>query len=135
MRRRTMLANLGLTTLLATFSLNRANASGGNSDECALKKGEIRHMVIFNLKYEKGTAEALKFLADGKRILSGIPVVNNFEAFEQVSVKNKFTYGFSMRFANKPDYETYSNHSSHVAFVRERWMKEVTDFLEIDFGI
>lgn len=130
-----MLANLGLTTLLGTFSLNRANASGVKSEECALKAGEIRHMVIFNLKYEKGSAEALKFIGDGKRILTGIPVVRNFEVFEQLSKKNSYTYGFSMVFASAGDYDTYSNHSSHVAFVRDRWMKEVTGFLEIDFGL
>ncbi|MBE9518785.1 MAG: Dabb family protein, partial [Bacteroidetes bacterium] len=31
------------------------------------------------------------------------------------------------------DYNTYNQHPDHVAFVQERWLKEVTDFLEIDF--
>lgn len=134
MRRRTMLANIGITALTGTLLPGRAYASAGNNDGCALKKGEIRHMVIFNLKYAKGSAEALKFIEDGQRILTGIPVVRNFEVLEQLSKKNKFSFGFSMVFANSLDYETYSNHSDHVAFVRERWLKEVDDFLEIDFG-
>ena len=50
-----------------------------------------------------------------------------------MSVKNKYQYGFSMVFANQEDYSTYNNHPDHVAFVQDRWMKEVTDFLEIDF--
>ena len=90
-------------------------------------------MVIFNLPYPEGSADADKFLADGIRILSGIPVVRNFQAFKQVSVKNDYQYGFSMVFTNREDYTTYSNHPDHVAFVQDRWLKEVTDFLEIDF--
>jgi hypothetical protein len=31
------------------------------------------------------------------------------------------------------DYTTYNEHPVHVGFVEERWMKEVKDFLEIDF--
>ncbi|NQU52594.1 MAG: Dabb family protein [Bacteroidetes bacterium] len=90
-------------------------------------------MVIFNLPYPKESSKAIKFIQDGTRILTEIPVVQNFQAFNQVSIKNKFQYGFSMVFANPEDYKTYNNHPDHVAFVQDRWMKEVTDFLEIDF--
>jgi hypothetical protein len=38
-----------------------------------------------------------------------------------------------MVFANQADYTTYNNHPDHVAFVQNRWLKEVSDFLEIDF--
>ena len=95
---------------------------------------EIQHMVIFNLPYAEGSVEADKFLEDGTRILTAIPVVNNFQAFHQVSEKNDYQYGFSMVFANQEDYNTYNMHPDHVAFVEERWMKEVTDFLEIDLN-
>jgi hypothetical protein len=103
------------------------------AENCALKKGEVQHMVIFTLSYPKGSAEAQKFIQDGTRILTGIPVVNNFQAFNQVSKKNKYQYGFSMVFANQTDYSIYNNHPDHVAFVQNRWLKEVSDFLEIDF--
>ena len=66
-------------------------------------------------------------------ILTGIPVVRKFQAFNQVSAKNDYQYGFSMVFSNQADYATYNDHPDHVAFVRDRWLKEVTDFLEIDF--
>lgn len=100
---------------------------------CTLKEGEIQHMVIFNLPYAKGSEKAVKFLEDGTRILTAIPVVQNFQAFNQVSKKNKYQYGFSMVFANQTDYTTYNEHPDHVAFVQDRWVKEVSDFLEIDF--
>jgi hypothetical protein len=100
-----------------------------------LKKGEIQHMVIFNLLYKKGSSEANKFLEDGERILSDIRVVQNFQVLRQVSIKNDYDYGFSMIFANKGAYTTYNNHAEHVRFVKERWEKEVTRFLEIDFEI
>ena len=90
-------------------------------------------MVIFNLPYPEGSSDADKFLEDGTRIISGIPVVRNFQAFNQVSLKNDYQYGFSMIFSNQEDYTTYNNHPDHVAFVQDRWLKEVTQFLEIDF--
>ncbi len=110
---------LGILVLLGACSTTTSN--------------EIQHMVIFNLPYAEGSVEAGKFLEDGTRILTAIPVVKNFQAFQQVSEKNDFQYGFSMVFANQEDYNTYNMHPDHVAFVQERWMKEVTDFLEIDF--
>ena len=110
---------LGILVLLGACSTTTSN--------------EIQHMVIFNLPYAEGSVEADKFLEDGTRILTAIPVVKNFQAFRQVSEKNDYQYGFSMVFANQEDYNTYNMHPDHVAFVEERWMKEVTDFLEIDF--
>lgn len=133
MKRRFFLGSLGMTTLFGTLFSNKSLASNVGAENCALKKGEIQHMVIFNLSHPKDSAEAQKFIQDGTRILTGIPVVNNFQAFNQVSKKNKYQFGFSMVFANQADYMTYNNHPDHVAFVQNRWMKEVSDFLEIDF--
>ena len=133
MKRRFFLGSLGMTTLLGTLFVNKSFASTGNAESYTLKKGEIQHMVIFNLSYPRESAEAKNFILDGTRILTGIPVVKNFQAFKQVSKKNKFQYGFSMVFSNQADYVTYNNHPDHVAFVQNRWMKEVSDFLEIDF--
>ena len=100
-----------------------------------MKNERIRHMVIFCLKHEKDSAEANKFLHDGKIILTSIPGVEKFEAMNQISSKNEFDYGFSMEFQDKAAYETYNIHPSHVEFVKSRWQKEVTKFLEIDFQI
>ena len=122
-----------MTTLFGTFFTSKSMASSAGAENCALKKGEIQHMVIFNLSYPIDSAEAQKFIQDGARILTGIPVVKNFQAFNQVSKKNKYQYGFSMVFANQADYATYNNHPDHVAFVQNRWLKEVSDFLEFDF--
>jgi hypothetical protein len=93
----------------------------------------IRHMVIFNLKYPKGSSEAEKFLNDGKSILTSIPAVQNFGVFRQVSSKNDYDYGFSMDFASQADYDSYNVHPLHVQFVQDRWQVEVERFLEIDF--
>lgn len=93
----------------------------------------IQHMVIFDLKHAKNSEEARKFLEDGKRILSAIPSVQKFQAYDQVSPKNDFTYGFSMIFKDEAGYEAYNQHPDHVDFVENRWKTEVTRFLEIDF--
>jgi hypothetical protein len=133
MKRRFFLGSLGMTGLFGTFFAGKSMASNAGAENCALKKGEVQHMVIFNLSHQKDSVEAQKFIQDGTRILTGIPVVMNFQAFNQVSKKNKYQYGFSMVFANQADYTTYNNHPDHMAFVQNRWMKEVSDFLEIDF--
>lgn len=95
----------------------------------------IRHMVIFNLRFEKGSDEAQAFLDEGRRLLTEIEVVGEFEVLEQISPKNDYDYGFSMVFETKDDYETYNAHPNHVDFVERRWMKDVTQFLEIDFAL
>ena len=93
---------------------------------------KIRHSVIFSLKHPQGSeGEKLFFTAANK--LSSIPGVENFECLRQVSKKNKFTYGISMEFAKWGFYEKYNNHPDHVAFIEEYWMRDVDEFLEIDF--
>ena len=114
---------------------NNSNNNVVDNRQPELKKGEIKHMVIFNLQYEKGSAQANEFLEDSQRILSTIPVVHHFQVLKQVSIKNDYDYGFSMIFRNRIDYEVYNNHPHHVAFVDKRWNKEVSRFLEIDFEI
>lgn len=95
----------------------------------------VRHMVIFDLKHPEHSPEAVKFLEDGRSILSAIPTVTNFVACKQVSIKNEYTYGFTMDFADQAAYDAYNEHPAHAAFVEERWKKEVERFLEIDFQI
>lgn len=94
--------------------------------------GAIRHMALFTLKYDAGSAAAAVFLKDGEEILSAIPVVANFEVLRQISVKCDFDYAFSMEFENQEAYDAYNVHPDHQRFVRERWETEVLRFQEID---
>jgi hypothetical protein len=88
---------------------------------------------MFSLKTPANSEESEKFLKDGKEILSSIPGVNNFEVRRQVSEKNDYQYGFSMIFTSKDAFDDYIVHPLHVSFVRDRWEKEVTAFLEADY--
>ena len=136
MERRKFFTRLGIGALatVTAMPLMSNNIKGMESKSASsLKTGEIQHMVIFDLKHEKGSALAEKFLKDGEQILSNLPVVQNFQVFNQVSLKNDYTYGFSMVFAGRQEYDTYNNHPNHLAFVESRWKSEVTRFLEIDF--
>jgi len=139
MERRKFFGRLGKGTLasfMATPLLAGARkASLPEGNICLLKDWEIRHTVIFNLNHEKGSELTRKFLKDGQKILSQIPGVNNFQVLNQVSLKNDFSYGFSMVFATKVDYDSYSSHPDHIAFVENRWKKEVSKFMEIDFKV
>ncbi|WP_425270616.1 Dabb family protein [Paenibacillus helianthi] len=97
-----------------------------------MTNGAIRHMALFTLKHNSGSAEAAAFLKDGEEILSFIPVVANFEVLLQISVKCDFDYSFSMEFENQEAYDAYNAHPDHQRFVRERWETEVLRFQEID---
>ena len=137
MERRKFFGRLGKGTLVSFLATPLfAGARKGSISEknnCLLKDQEIQHMVVFNLNHEKGSELTRKFLKDGQKILSQIPGVNNFQVLNQVSLKNDFSYGFSMVFASKGDYDSYSSHPDHIAFVENRWKKEVSKFMEIDF--
>lgn len=93
----------------------------------------IRHTVVFRLKHAPGSPEENAFLQDAM-VLAAIPGVEKFEQLREISPKNNFAYGFSMEFADEAAYRTYNDHPDHVAFVRDRWMTEVDDFLEVDYA-
>lgn len=93
----------------------------------------IIHSVIFTLKHAAGSSEEQVFLEDGRAILSSIPTVQQFKVFNQVSPKNDYRFGFSMLFEDEQAYTAYNEHPLHVAFVSERWEKEVSQFSEIDY--
>jgi hypothetical protein len=94
----------------------------------------IHHSVFFKLKHPKGSQLEQSFFAAAKK-LAAIPGVEEFERLKQISKKNKFEFGLSMEFANQQLYDTYNNHPDHVAFIQNHWLKEVEDFLEIDYEL
>ena len=92
----------------------------------------IRHTVAFTLAHGEGSEEERDFLAAAAR-LAEIPGVEAFEVLREVSPKNGFRFGLSMEFADQAAYDGYNEHPAHVAFVQERWLPEVSDFLEVDY--
>jgi 3-hydroxymyristoyl/3-hydroxydecanoyl-(acyl carrier protein) dehydratase len=92
----------------------------------------IQHTVAFNLKHAAGSAEEIAFLAAAD-VLIGILGVQQFKKSRQISPKNKFRFNFSMMFADQAAYDFYNTHADHVAFVQNRWIPEVAEFLEADF--
>ncbi len=92
----------------------------------------IRHTVIFVLKHAHGSLQEKAFLRDA-RVLKEIPGVEKFEQLRQVSKKNDYEFGFSMEFKDQAAYNAYNVHPKHVAFVQDRWEREVERFLEIDY--
>ena len=92
----------------------------------------IRHTVAFRLRHAPGSAEERDFLA-AALALADIPGVEAFEQLRQTSPKNDFAFGFSMQFADRAAYDAYNAHPVHTAFVADRWVPEVVDFLELDY--
>lgn len=96
-----------------------------------LTPGRIRHGVVFTLKHEPGSEEEADFLKANAQLAS-IPGVEEFEIMREVSPENDYRFALTMEFADRAAYEAYNAHPDHVSFVKERWEKEVTDFLELD---
>ena len=93
----------------------------------------IRHGVVFALGHPEGSEAEADFLAAAER-LAAIPGVEAFELLAEVSPKNDYRFAISMEFADRSAYEGYNKHPDHVRFVQERWLPEVTDFLELDYA-
>lgn len=92
----------------------------------------IRHTVVFRLKHAPGSEAERDFLQTACA-LANIEGVQKFECLRQVSAKNPYTFGLSMEFADAASYAFYSDHPDHSAFVQQRWIPEVEDFMEIDY--
>ena len=92
----------------------------------------IRHTVVFKLKHAQGSLQEKAFIRDAL-ILAEIPGVEKFERLKQISGKNDYEFGFSMEFQDQAAYTAYNEHPKHVAFVQNRWQREVEKFLEIDY--
>jgi hypothetical protein len=92
----------------------------------------IQHTVVYRLKHPAGSA-AEKDFQEAIAGLASIPVVRNLRRHNQVSPKNRFTFGLSMEFASMDDYRTYNGHPLHTDFVANRWVPEVAEFMEIDY--
>jgi hypothetical protein len=93
----------------------------------------IRHTVAFTLVHPSGSDGERDFLQAAEQ-LAAIPGVEAFELLAEVSPKNDYRFGISMEFANWIVYESYNAHPDHVRFVQDRWLSEVSDFLEIDYA-
>jgi Stress responsive A/B Barrel Domain len=97
-----------------------------------VNSGRIRHTVAFTLAHEPGSVAERSFL-DAAGQLASIPGVEAFELLDEVSPKNGYRFGISMEFADRIAYEGYNEHPDHVRFVEERWVPEVSEFLELDY--
>jgi Stress responsive A/B Barrel Domain len=93
----------------------------------------VRHTVAFTLVHEDGSAEELDFLEAAEH-LATIPGVEAFELLAEVSPKNRYRFGISMEFADRSAYDRYNEHPDHVRFVQQRWLAEVSEFLELDYA-
>jgi hypothetical protein len=95
--------------------------------------GRIRHTVAFTLSHAEASAGERDFLEAAER-LAAIPGVEAFELLTEISPKNSYRFAISMEFADQAAYDGYNEHPDHVRFVQERWLVEVSDFLELDYA-
>ena len=93
----------------------------------------VRHTVAFTLVHEDGSAEERDFFEAAEH-LATIPGVEAFELLAEVSPKNGYRFGISMEFADRSAYDRYNEHPDHIRFVQQRWLAEVSEFLELDYA-
>ena len=93
----------------------------------------VRHTVAFTLVHDDGSAEEADFL-EAAELLAAIPGVEAFELLAEVSPKNGYRFGISMEFADRSAYDRYNEHPDHIRFVQQRWLAEVSEFLELDYA-
>jgi hypothetical protein len=93
----------------------------------------IRHTVVFRLRHAAGSDAEADFLRTAREQLTPIPGVERFEVLRQVGAQSEYRFSLSMEFADADAYRSYNGHPSHTAFVSERWIPEVEQFLELDF--
>lgn len=117
---------------LPLYACSDKNKQEKKEAESTNTNSNIKHVVVFNLKYEVDDPKTAQFLEEGKEILTAIPEVKNFQVFRQVSKKTNFNFCFYMEFADSTAYKTYNDNPEHVKFVKERWETEVSYFMEID---
>lgn len=96
-----------------------------------IEAGAIRHMALFSLHHQSGSAEEMSFF-EALASLAAIPGVDSFQVLSQVSPKNPYRHAVSMEFSSQSEYDAYNEHPDHVRFVEERWLPEVADFTEVD---
>jgi heme-degrading monooxygenase HmoA len=97
-----------------------------------LSAGRIRHTVVFTPTHPAGSPAEADFLAAAGALIE-IPGVESFQILRETSPKNAYRFGISMEFAGRDAYDAYNEHPDHERFVRERWLPEVAEFLELDF--
>lgn len=93
----------------------------------------IQHTVVFRLVHEPGSDAETAFLDNAETTLTGIPGVHGFAIHRQIGTKNDLAWQFTMDFDDQDAYDAYTDHPTHVAFVRDRWQSEVAAFEEYDF--
>lgn len=91
----------------------------------------IRHAALFRLTHAAGSAAEQDFLC-ALSSLATIPGVSAFQIARETSPKNPFVYALSMEFDGQAAYDAYNDHPSHTAFVQNRWIPEVAEFMEHD---
>ena len=123
--------------------LDKVENLGDIGDLVSVKAGYVRNFLLPQGKAALATKEKIaevearraELEKSAAEELAAIPRVKDFRIRRQVSPKNSHAFGISMHFDTDQDFQAYSKHPLHDAFVQERWIPEVEDFQEADFEV
>ena len=94
----------------------------------------IRHTVVFRLRHDAGSEAEAAFLRTAREQLTPIPGVERFEVLRQTGGQSAYRFSLSMEF-DDAHLRGLQRAPAHQAFVQERWIPEVEEFLELDFEV
>ena len=98
----------------------------------SLHASPLIHTVFFEFKEEITPREVHSFKEESLH-LADIPDVQHLRWLEETSSKNDYRYGLRMQFSDRPAYQRYLEHPTHVRFVETAWNPQVKAFIEIDY--
>jgi hypothetical protein len=90
----------------------------------------LQHTVAFRLN----DGVDPDWFLEQARTLGELPGVQDFEVLAQISAKSShFAWALSMWFNSEEEYESYNDHPTHIDFVLNAWLPNVSEFLELDY--
>lgn len=92
----------------------------------------VEHLIIYNVEQlnHRGVND---MMAEGRRVLSGIPGVRDVFTGESIKEGAKYRFCWLVRFAHKDVIDSYRDHPDHVAFANSLFRLYAADRISIDY--
>ncbi len=93
---------------------------------------QVDHLIIYNTA-NLGAAEVEAMMAEGRRVLSGIPGVREVVCGTAIGDNARYSYTWLVRFCHPAVIDSYREHPDHVAFADRHFRPVAADRISIDY--
>lgn len=94
---------------------------------------EVEHLVIYNSS--AGPSQTSAMMAEGRRVLAGIPGVRSVSTATGVRTEAAYRHGWLVRLASATVIDAYRDHPDHQAFADDHFRPLAEDRLTIDYQL